>query len=86
MIRVPARDFHALDDHRTEDLLATNQITADIVRRLSPETILIPCPPVTRGEEITEEVLHDPACRVVEAKSVLLHAQNALLEWIFAAS
>jgi ornithine carbamoyltransferase len=66
--------------------LAAYRITADIVQRLKPEAILIPCPPVTRGEEVTEEVLHDPSCRVVEAKAFLLHAQNALLEWIFAAS
>ena len=66
--------------------LASYQLTPALVRRLKPDAILIPCPRVTRGEEVTAEVLHHPACRVVETKAFLLHAQNALLEWIFAAS
>ncbi|MGD9891538.1 MAG: ornithine carbamoyltransferase [Dehalococcoidia bacterium] len=67
------------------EALLPYQITADVLRRLKPEAIFIPCPPVTRGQEVSEEAMHAPACRVVEAKAFLLHAQNALLEWIFAA-
>jgi ornithine carbamoyltransferase len=61
------------------------QITADSLRRLKPEAIFIPCPPVTRGQEVSEDAMYVPACRVIEAKAFLLHTQNALLEWISAA-
>lgn len=43
--------------------------------------VFLPCPPVTRGQEVSAGAMLHPACRVVEAKAWLLHAQNAVLEW-----
>ena len=43
--------------------------------------VFLPCPPVTRGQEVSASAMRHPACRVVEAKAWLLHAQNAVLEW-----
>ncbi|MFW6291862.1 MAG: hypothetical protein ACOC7V_05985 [Spirochaetota bacterium] len=47
------------------------------------EGFFLPCPPVTRGEEVTAVALDAPACRNYAAKEFLLHAQNALMELIF---
>jgi len=56
------------------------QITADRVARISPSGFFLPCPPVTRGEEVSAESLNDPRFQNFEAKEFLLHAQNAVLE------
>jgi ornithine carbamoyltransferase len=45
--------------------------------------VFLPCPPVTRGQEVSADAMTHPRCRVVEAKAWLLHAQNAVLEWCF---
>jgi len=47
---------------------------------LTPRScVFLPCPPVTRGEEISDDAMTSPRCKVYEAKEHLLHAQNALL-------
>ena len=63
---------------------------AELVRWQVTEAVLdasravfIPCPPVTRGQEVSAGAMRHPSCRVVEAKAWLLHAQNAVLEWSF---
>ena len=45
------------------------------------QAVFLPCPPVTREQEVSADAMEHPRCRVVEAKSWLLHAQNAVLEW-----
>ncbi len=57
------------------------QITAEVVDRINPRGFFLPCPPVTRGEEVSVEALRDPRCSVYEAKEYLLHSQNAILEY-----
>ena len=50
----------------------------------APETCsFLPCPPVTRGQEVAPEAMHHEKCMVPRAKEWLLHAQNALLLEIF---
>ncbi|CAH2806528.1 MAG: Ornithine carbamoyltransferase (EC [uncultured Caballeronia sp.] len=44
----------------------------------------LPCPPVFRGKEVSEGAMKQVSCRVVGAKAFLLHAQNAVLEQMFA--
>lgn len=55
------------------------RITGALLGRCGPDALFLPCPPVTRGEEVSADAMDHPACRVVEAKAWLLHAQNALL-------
>ncbi|MEM9891506.1 MAG: ornithine carbamoyltransferase [Actinomycetota bacterium] len=55
------------------------RITAAVLDRCRPEALFLPCPPVTRGQEVDDDALAHPICRVIEAKAWLLHAQNALL-------
>jgi ornithine carbamoyltransferase len=59
------------------------QVTPGLLDKLDPEADFVPCPPVTRGREVSADAMKHPACRVVEAKAFLLHAQHAVLEWAF---
>jgi ornithine carbamoyltransferase len=56
------------------------QVRRELLDLAPPAAVFLPCPPVTRGEEVDESALQSPKCRVVEAKKWLLYAQNALLE------
>lgn len=56
------------------------QITEDIVEQIHPQGVFLPCPPVTRGEEISAGAVNSPRCAVYAAKEFLLHAQNAIME------
>lgn len=60
------------------------QVTAEHLGKLRTEAIFVPCPPVSRGKEVSADAMLHPACHVVAAKAFLLHAQNAALEWAFA--
>lgn len=60
------------------------QITAARLDRLAPGALFLPCPPVTRGQEVSADAMDHAACRVIAAKAFLLHAQNAVLAWAFA--
>ena len=55
------------------------QITAASLKMTPDSCVFLPCPPVTRGEEVSDDAMTSPKCRVYEAKDYLLHAQNALL-------
>jgi len=55
------------------------QIDAENIRLAKPACFFLPCPPVTRGEEVTAEVMETRGDTVYRAKEYLLHAQNAVL-------
>ena len=55
------------------------QITADRLALAASDVLFLPCPPVHRGEEVSDDAMESPACRVYAAKDYLLQAQNALL-------
>ncbi|MBN2391488.1 MAG: ornithine carbamoyltransferase [Anaerolineae bacterium] len=55
------------------------QITAEKLRLAAPGVFFLPCPPVTRGEEVSEDAMAYLGHQVYEAKDYLLHAQNAVL-------
>ena len=62
--------------------LADFQITASVLDNVRPDAIFLPCPPVARGQEVSDDAMTHPRCQSRTAKAFLLHAQNALLEWI----
>jgi ornithine carbamoyltransferase len=64
--------------------LAGFQISAALLDRLRPEAMFLPCPPVARDQEVTIDAMEHPLCQSKAGKAFLLHAQNALLEWIAA--
>jgi ornithine carbamoyltransferase len=66
------------------DELSGYRITAAILDDLHREHLeFLPCPPVTRDQEVSADAMLHANCRVIDAKAFLLHAQNAALEWVF---
>ncbi|MEO8179573.1 MAG: ornithine carbamoyltransferase [Deltaproteobacteria bacterium] len=51
---------------------------------LGEDGIFLPCPPVTRGEEVSSEAMLSPRCQNHAAKDNLLHVQNAIMEALVA--
>ncbi len=72
-------------DATPSDLLPY-RVDTDLLARLADGAHFIPCPPVTRGEEVTADAMTHPACDVPTAKAFLLHAQNAVLRWALGVS
>ncbi len=60
------------------------RVTADVLDACKKDAIFIPCPPVTRGQEVSAEAMAHPKCAARAAKNYLLHAQNAVLEDLLA--
>jgi len=65
-----------------EEQMLEYQISTSVLEKCRPDVIFLPCPPVSRGKEVTVDAMRHPACQNAAAKAYLLHAQNALLEWI----
>ncbi|KGD92036.1 hypothetical protein [Rhizobium sp. YS-1r] len=65
-----------------ESALADYRISAAILDDCRADAIFIPCPPVMRGQEVTADAMLHSVCQSTPAKAFLLHAQNALMEWI----
>jgi ornithine carbamoyltransferase len=60
------------------------QITGSHVAALKGGAMFLPCPPVTRGEEVSQEAMRSPRCMNHQAKAFLLHSQNAIMEMLAA--
>lgn len=58
------------------------QIKEKNLEQLKDGSIFLPCPPVTRGNEVSEEAMKSKFCMNFEAKKYLLHTQNAIMEMI----
>jgi ornithine carbamoyltransferase len=65
-----------------EEQLLEYQISTSILEKCRPDAIFLPCPPVSREKEVAADAMRHPTCQSTAAKAFLLHAQNALLEWI----
>jgi ornithine carbamoyltransferase len=77
--------FTSEEEHQhIKQLFTPYQITADRLTLAAADVLFLPCPPVHRGEEVSDDAMTSPACRVYAAKDYLLHAQNALLVTLFA--
>ena len=63
-----------------QEALASIRIDGDALDRCRPDVMFVPCPPVTRGEEVSDEAMHHQRCLSTPAKAFLMHAQNAFVE------
>jgi ornithine carbamoyltransferase len=73
---------HAADDTARERIAAQflpYQISAERLAQAAPGVLFLPCPPVTRGEEVSAGAMDALGEHVFQAKEYLLHAQNAVL-------
>ena len=59
------------------------QVDVDLVGKASPDACVMHCLPAHRGEEISDEVLDGPQSVVLDQAENRLHAQQALLAWLF---
>jgi len=76
---------HADDDlqkKRIESDFSPYQIKTHHLSALGEKGLFLPCPPVTRGEEVSAEAMKSPFCQNFEAKDNLLHMQNAIMELV----
>lgn len=62
------------------------QINEDLVGRAASDAIVLHCLPAHRGMEITDEVMDGPASAVWDEAENRLHAQKALVTFLFRAS
>ena len=60
------------------------QVDVDLVGKASPDASVMHCLPAHRGEEISDDVLDGPQSVVLDQAENRLHAQQALLAWLFA--
>lgn len=58
------------------------QITSEVLDNTKEACLFIPCPPVTRGSEVSDDAMAHDKCVVYQAKSHLMYAQNALFEYL----
>jgi len=65
------------------EAFAGYQVDAGLVARASRGARVMHCLPAHRGEEITDEVLDGPQSVVLDQAENRLHAQQALLAWLF---
>jgi ornithine carbamoyltransferase len=61
------------------------QINKALLANARDHVVVLHCLPAHRGDEITDEVLDDPACAVWDEAENRLHAQKALLTWLLRA-
>ena len=65
-----------------EEAFLPYQINAGHLSKLHNKSVFLPCPPVTRGREVSSDSMLSRFCKNHEAKQYLLHSQNAVLEFI----
>ena len=65
---------------KIKDLFLPFQIKNEHLLKINKKGIFLPCPPVTRGEEVSMEVMKSELCLNYKAKEFLLHSQNAIME------
>ena len=65
------------------DAFTPYRISSEVMALAKPDALLNPCPPMTRGHEVTEEVLNSSSFIGYKAKENLLHAQKAILLYCF---
>ena len=69
------------DKDLIKKLFLPYQVTETVINKMNPNGFFLPCPPVTRGEEISASAAAHRLCRDYEAKEFLLHSQNAIMQY-----
>lgn len=63
--------------------LAPYQVDAALMTRAKPDAKFLHCLPAHRGEEVTPEVIDGPQSLIWAEAENRLHAQKAVLRWVF---
>jgi ornithine carbamoyltransferase len=75
----------AEEQGRIKEAFLPYQVNLEHLDCLGAGGVFLPCPPVTRGEEVSAEAMRSPRCQNHAAKDNLLHVQNAIMETVAAA-
>jgi ornithine carbamoyltransferase len=67
------------DDVERARRFAPYQVTPAVLALARPDVVLLPCPPVTRGEEVSADALASAAFAGYAGKENLLYTQQAIL-------
>jgi ornithine carbamoyltransferase len=70
------------DVEKIRTLFLPYQINGKILNQMSDKGFFLPCPPVTRGQEVSEESMASEKCKNYCCKEYLLHSQNAIMEYL----
>jgi ornithine carbamoyltransferase len=73
---------NAEEKERIRKAFLPYQITEKHLRSLSKQGVFLPCPPVTRGQEVSCNAMESEWCKNFQDKNYLLHSQNAIAEMI----
>ncbi len=68
------------------EAFADYQVNETLLASASTDAVVMHCLPAHRGEEISDDVLDGPRSVVLDQAENRLHAQQALLAWLFARS
>jgi ornithine carbamoyltransferase len=69
-------------ERKIKEMFIPYQITGNHLKRLNEKSVFLPCPPVTRGQEVSSDAMDSDLCLNYKAKEYLLHSQNSILEMI----
>jgi ornithine carbamoyltransferase len=64
------------------DSFLAYQIDTAVLGKMNADGFFLPCPPVTRGREVSVDAMNSPLCQNYAAKEFLLHSQNAIMEFL----
>ncbi len=72
-------------DHAGQKLaaMAPYQVNAALMAKARPDALFLHCLPAHRGEEVTDAVIDGPASVVWDEAENRIHAQKAILRWVF---
>ena len=59
------------------------QVNLELMRLAAPDAIILHDLPAYRGREITDDAMEDPRSRIFDQAENRLHAQKAVLLWVF---
>jgi len=71
------------ESKKREESFPPYQVNARLVSEAKPEVIVLHCLPAHRGQEITDEVADGPHSRLFPQAHNRMHAQKAILAWVF---
>jgi ornithine carbamoyltransferase len=63
--------------------MAPYQVNAELMRGARPGATFLHCLPAHRGEEVTDDVFDGPQSAVWDEAENRIHAQKAVLRWVF---
>lgn len=69
------------DTDKIRDVFLPYQITEEHLCCINQNGFFLPCPPVTKGQEVSAKALLSPLYQNYPAKEFLLHSQNAVMEY-----